>query len=208
MTMIGMTMRTSAVWGILLIIGLVHPIHAKAQVTDPIWEVGLAATGNLLVGAASDFLDGGFGLLGFGGRRVGESVWFRGDVLYFRLDSDEAASESADNAILSFGFGPELVLGGSSVRGYVRGVIGLVANLQSRSNSSLGAESSWAGMFGGGVGVRFRLGSSARAPALDLGGDVLRTGNLDFVRTELLQGVVRENVAILSLRAGLTVPVH
>jgi hypothetical protein len=171
----------------------------------PRWEVGAAVIGSLLVGDASDFLDGGLGILGAVGRAASGPLWIRADVSYLGLDADASPSERADNAILSLGVGPELGVGWPGLRFYLRGSAGLMANFQSRSRLSLPEETTWAGMLGGGLGIRIRLSSGSHPVALDLGGDVFKTGELAFARSSESGGVSNQELGIITLRAGLTV---
>ncbi len=174
---------------------------------DPVlrWEVGAALIGGLLVGDASDFLDSGLGVLGAVGRSVSGPLWIRADVWYLGLDADASPSERADNAILSVGVGPELDVGWPVLRFYVRGPAGLVANFQDRSGSGLPEKTTWAGMLAGGLGIRVRLSSGSHPLALDLGGDVFKTGELVFARSSVSGGESHQELGIITLRAGITV---
>ncbi len=59
---------------------------------------------------------------------------------------------------------------------------------------------SWAGAVGGGAGVRFALGPSL---SLDLGGDLVKLGELAFVGSAVASQESTEDPAVLRLRAGL-----
>lgn len=189
------------------------PIVAQQAATDrpgplrsvPHWQVGLGVPGSFIVGTASDFLSDGIGILGFGGRRVAGPLWVRADLSYTWLRDESFRGEQADDALLMIGLGPEFDFGWRAFRVYLRGSGGLIANFQSRTASSLPEETSWAGFFGGGLGFRLRLVSGPRPVALDLGGDIFRTGELAFATLAEAGGSIDQDLGMITLRVGLVV---
>ncbi len=195
--------------GLAMSLLLLTPASAVTQEASegnphPNWELGAAVTGNFLTGVSSELLDGGFGLLGFAGRRAAGPLWVRFDASYFGLEEQRGQSEVADNSLLSLVLGPEAGFGSSLLRGYLRAYGGLVVNFQSRAGSSLDTQSSTAGMLGGGVGIQLLLGSPRRPIAIDFGGDISRTGALQFARTSASDGVTEQDVVILTLHLGVS----
>ncbi len=158
-----------------------------------------------MVGDASDFLSDGIGILGYGGRRVARPLWVQADVSYLWLRGESFRGERADDAFLMLGLGPELDVGWRIFRFYLRGSGGLIANFQSRGGSSLPEETSWAGFFGGGLGFRVRFAQGPRPVALDLGGDIFKTGELVVATLSEAGGTSDQAFGMITLRAGLTI---
>ena len=117
-----------------------------------------------------------------------------------RLVDETNAGETAGNTMFVLGLGPEVHLSLSAVTVYARPLVGLAGNLQNRTNSTLNEDATWAGAFGGGVGLRLRIVPTF---TLDLGGDVLKLGELGFARTAVSSGQLTEDPAVLRLRVGL-----
>ncbi|MDT8340948.1 MAG: hypothetical protein RQ751_05500 [Longimicrobiales bacterium] len=172
------------------------------------WFVEGSATGNLLVGSTSDFLDSGFGFEVALGRELIPALALRADAMLVGLEEGTTApvgepsggSEAADNTIVILGVGPEVTIPASFVHIDVRGHVGAARNSQRRSNSLAPEEATWASAYGGGVGVRF---DASPRVGLVLGGDILKLGELGFARTGGGGSVLREDPVILRLRVGL-----
>jgi hypothetical protein len=180
-------------------VGLVGPTPIGAQVGGG-WAVAAQGTVGLFVGNGSDFLDSGPGLDVTLSRSVAPFLRIRADGALTLLDDQKDPFEAADNRILLFGIGPEAHLDLGSLDLYVRGMVGRAAAVQVRTNSPLEERTSWATVFGGGVGFRVRL---VPALFLDVGGDVLKLGELDFARTASSSLMLLEDPGLLRLRAGL-----
>jgi hypothetical protein len=178
---------------------------AQAQTTPvPNWRAGAAVSANLLIGGGGDVLDGGLGVGAFGQRHVAGPLWVRGDVWILSLAGAAGPSDTADNTLTWFGVGPQIEFGEGLLSGYARGVAGVARNTQSRTGSSLPEESSSAGVFGGGVGGRIRLSSGRTTAALDLGIDLLSTGDLKFARSEDGGGGPETSATTFAPRVGIT----
>ena len=114
-------------------------------------------------------------------------------------------NETAGNTMFILGLGPEVYVSFSAVTLYARPLLGVAANMQSRTNSTSVERVTWARVFGGGVGLRLDV---APTVALDLGGDVVKLGELEFARTAASGFQLIENPAVLRLRLGLRLRVH
>lgn len=194
--MLGVSLFAAALVGA----GLAGPRPVEAQVGGG-WAVAAQGTVGLFVGNGSDFLDGGPGLDVTLSRSVAPFLRIRADGSLSLLDDQKDPFEAADNRILMFGLGPEAHLDLGAVDLYVRGMVGRAAAVQVRTHSPLEERTSWATMFGGGVGFRVRL---LPALFLDVGGDVLKLGELDFARTASSSSLMLlEDPGLLRLRAGL-----
>ncbi len=172
---------------------------ASAQ-SAPGWSVGASASASLMVGSASDFLDSGFGVDLTASHGVARNLSVRADGMLIPLASTTNDNETAGNTIWIFGLGPEVYVSLSAVTLYARPLLGVAANVQSRTNSTLVERVTWAGVFGGGVGLRLDV---APTVTLDLGGDVLKLGELDFARTAASSLQLIEDPAVLRVRLGL-----
>jgi hypothetical protein len=200
--------------GIAAVLLVLSPVTTLAQESgtaeptssepEPRWQLGVGVPGSFVVGDASDFLSDGIGILGFGGRRATGPLWIRADVSYTWLRGESFQGERADDALLSLGIGPEFDVGGRVLRFYLRGSGGLIANFQSRRGSNLPEETSWAGYFGGGIGFRIRFAQGAHPVALDLGGDIFKTGKLVLATLSEAGGTSEQALGMITLRAGLT----
>ena len=120
--------------------------------------------------------------------------------MLIRLAADTNNNETAGNTMFIFGLGPEFYVSLSAVTLYARPLLGLAANVQSRTNSALVERTTWAGVLGGGVGLRLDV---APTVTLDLGGDVVKLGELDFARTAASSLQLIEDPAVLCVRLGL-----
>jgi hypothetical protein len=101
-------MRESSFFLIVLAVAW-GPSPAEAQETR--YRVGAAARVGLLVGGASELLDGGFGMEGTGGLRLGRSpVWIRGDAGFLGRSENEPTpgGPAADNTLMTVVAGPEI----------------------------------------------------------------------------------------------------
>ena len=108
--------------------------------------------------------------------------------------------ETAGNTMLILGLGPEVYVPLSAITLYARPLLGLAANVQSRKNSALVERTTWAGVLGGGVGLRLAV---APTLTLKLGGDVVKLGELDFARTAASSLRLIEDPAVLRVHLGL-----
>ena len=165
-----------------------------------VWAIGASGAAGLFVGSGSDFLDAGLGFDAAVSRRIVPRLRLRADGVFMLLDEQRDPLETADNRILLLSVGPEFDVALGPVSVYVRGVLGAAANFQLRTGSALKRGTSWASAFGAGAGLRLPV---ATALDVDLGGDVLRLGELDFARTASFGSQLIESPALLRLRAGL-----
>ena len=177
---------------------------ASAQ-SGPGWWIGASASANLIVGTASEFLDSGFGVDGTASYGVAGHLSVRADGMLIRLAPITNNNETAGNTMFILGLGPEVYVSFSAVTLYARPLLGVAANMQSRTNSTSVERVTWARVFGGGVGLRLDV---APTVALDLGGDVVKLGELEFARTAASGFQLIENPAVLRLRLGLRLRVH
>ena len=165
-----------------------------------VWAIGASGAAGLFVGSGSDFLDAGLGVDVVVSRRIVPRLQLRADGMFMLLDEQSDPLETADNRILLLSVGPEFDVALGPVSLYVRGVLGAAANFQLRTGSALKRRTSWASAFGASAGLRLRV---ATALDLDLGGDLLRLGELDFTRTASFGSRLIKNPSLLRLRAGL-----
>jgi opacity protein-like surface antigen len=164
------------------------------------WAVGMHGSAGLFVGSSSDFLDAEYGLDVSLSRSFAPHVQLRADVMLMGLDDVTDPFETADNRVIVVGLGPEVHASLGSVSFYARGLVGVAANQQLRTNSPLEELTTWASAFGAGAGIRFGLSTAA---TLDIGGDVLKLGELDFARRATSSLLYAEDPALLRLRAGV-----
>ncbi len=172
---------------------------ASAQ-SAPGWSVGASASASLMVGSASDFLDSGFGVDLTASHGVARNLSVRADGMLIPLASTTNDDETAGNTIWILGLGPEVYVPLSAITLYARPLLGVAANVQSRTNSFLAETTTWAAVFGGGVGLRLGV---ARTLTLDLGGDIVKVGELDFARTAVSSLMLIEGPAVLRVHLGL-----
>lgn len=196
--------RRALTGGVPALVGLLGLCAAGAPAaaqTVHAWELGAAATAGLLVGKSDDFLDGGYGAALSAARRLSGPVWARVEFAYLGLDAavDGTSSEVADNALLAVLAGPQLLVGSRRFGLALRMFAGTAGNKQSRERSSAEETTSWARALG--AGATLRVGIADRL-AIELGGDLTSTGDLEFARTAASGDVTTQDVAVLSLRAG------
>jgi len=194
---------TAMRWLLMLLVPLsLLPDGAAARQRD----LGVWATGGptLVVGEASDFLDGGWG----GGLGIGLPLFsglaFRGEGRFVRLAEDRDPGGSATNAVLSMTGGIEAELGQWWLRPWVWSGWGMFAN---RARTRVAGHSSgytdWTTGVVFGAGIRLR---PAAQFAITVGIDVARPGVLDFGRYDgAPPGAtrVRTDPAFLSIQAGV-----
>ena len=178
-------------------------VPAPAAAQDLRAGAGIGAS--LLVGDASDFLDGGLGVGGHVAVRIGDSpLLARLDVGYRGLDADAdgPSGERAENTLIPLLAGLEAGVRLGPVEPYALLLGGGVANRRT-SDAAAGEDgTSWAAAAGGGAGLRVWLGP---APvSLDLGARVLRVGDLTYARTTVSGGAFETGTAILGLEGGIT----
>ena len=172
---------------------------ASAQ-SAPGWSVGASASASLIVGSASDFLDSGFGVDFTASYGVARNLSLRADGMLIPLASTTNDNETAGNTMFIFGLGPEFFASLSAVTLHARPLVGLAGNVQSRTNSASVERTTWAGVLGGGGGLRLDV---APTLTLELGGDVVKLGELDFARTAVSSLMLIEDPAVLRVHLGL-----
>jgi len=156
-------------------------------------------TAQIFIGE-SDLVDGGTGVDGTVWRGLGPHASLRFDAMLMPLDDQTTPFESADNRMLLLALGPELATRVGPVSFYGRALAGLAINQQSRSGSGLPERTTSGLAVGGGVGVRLALTPRL---SLDVGGDVLESGEVAFARTAVSGGEYLTDLVMLRLRAGL-----
>lgn len=172
--------------------------------------------GDLLVGDASDFLDGGYGpwisLEWRGERRASLGAAVTAEWVRLADDTDEPTGARARNSLLSVSVGPTLGVWLGPVRPWVGGFAGVTLSRWSTEWSGQkgrGSDSAFA--WGAGVGLQVRL-TEGNHPA-SIGGEARLTdaGTLSFARAPAFDpppaptGLISRDVALLSLRVGVSV---
>lgn len=188
----------SLVWLPVLLL-LWGPTPADAQLRH---RVGLAPRIGLLIGAG-DLLDGGFGIEGTGGIRLGNSpVWIRGDVGFLGLDATTPSpgGPTSDNTLLTLVVGPEVEGRLGIVRPFLHVLAGYVLNVPSGDVST--ADTNGSGILGGGAGLRLRLSSAARPALIEAAMRLTHSGELSFARVD---DSVDTDVTTFEIRLGLLV---
>lgn len=180
---------------------LADPSPGAAQATTG-WEMGVSGGATLFLGTHSDFLDGGFGFEGTLSRELASGFHLRADAIVSLLDDQQGESDVAGNRIAIFTLGPEARVSLGRLEVYARGLVGLVTNRQTRSGSTADEVGTWATVLGGGAGARISLVPSL---ALDLGGDLIKAGELDFARTTASGVTATEDPLLLSVRGGIRI---
>lgn len=162
----------------------------------------------LIIGSG-DLLDGGLGVELRGGRRLSGPVWADIALSYTDLtaQTDGLTGERADNALLGLTAGLRLWLGGRSFGAFVAGRAGLAGVLQSLSGGSgvptgRATRADWGLAAVGAAGLRVGLGD--RVGVLGTAG-IVRTGELEFVRTTASGGTLTSDLT--QLRLGLSLQV-
>jgi opacity protein-like surface antigen len=164
----------------------------------------LVAGPTLLVGEASDFLDGGWG--GAAGLAVPLGSWlaFRGEGRFMRLTADRDPGGAANNDVFATTAGLEAELGNGWLRPWAQLSAGLFANRSTATATGRRERhTTWAAGTSVGGGLRVRL---SRRLATSAGVDVSRAGSLDYGRyggspPDITR--VRTRVAFLSVQLGL-----
>jgi len=193
--------------------------RAQAQ-EGPRNRVGGAVSANLLVGDASDFLDGALNPALFAERTLDarQRFAFRIDASLGGLADDEDTLTGArgENALLIIVAGPQVEgrIGGM-LRPYAGPLAGITTVSWKTVEGAGGANaeetgSSTAFAWGGHAGLGVLLARGAHPLTLRLDGRILDTGTLQFARapdpaTSLPTGVIRENIAVLTLQLGLAI---
>ena len=171
---------------------------ASAQ-SVPGWSVGVSASASLIVGNASDFLDSGFGVALVGSLGVARHISVRADGMLIPLANSTIADETAGNTLVVLGLGPEVHVPLSAITLFANPLLGIAANVQSRTNSVLAETTDWAVAFGGGVGLRM---DAAPTWSLELGGDIVKLGELEFARPAASSLLLTEDPAVLRVHLG------
>lgn len=182
-----------------LAVALLAPATAASQV-EGAWSVGASVSATLFVGGSSEFLNGGFGFDATVWRRLTSVVRLRADGMLMPLDAQEGPFERADNRVVLAGVGPEVGARVGSLSLYARGLVGIASNAQMRKGSGQPERTTSAAAYGMGAGLRLAFGGGL---SLDLGGDVVKVGELAFARTAESGGDLIETPGLLRLRAGL-----
>jgi hypothetical protein len=163
-------------------------------------------------GEFAEFVDAGFGLGGFFAVQLGRgeraALRFDGSFLQYghvrvrRPLSPTVPQVTVDvttsNNIYSFFAGPEVNLATGAVRPYVRGQIGLsyfatTSSVKGTSNSQDFASSTnfddFTFLWLAGAGLRIRLAGGRTPVYLDLAGDYMHNGRVQYLR----EGSIRDN---------------
>ena len=181
-------------------------------------HVGAGLGINLLVGDASDFLDGGGSRYLQADFRITEDERFhvRLDGAFIGLDDDEGFGDIvAENGVALLTVGPQLTLPLGRWRPYLGLLVG--SALVGRSvDGSFGdeeidyEEADAAFAFGGFAGLGFVLDEGDHPVAIRIEGRVLDAGPAAFARapapadTSRPFGTIHEDFAVLGLRIGMT----
>lgn len=194
--------------------GLALPAGALAQ-EAPRFRVGAGVGVSLLVGeGGSDFLDSGVS------QWLGAAVRIdRGDHLHLRVeasrtplvpDDDPPSGARADNTVYLLAAGPEVSATFGSLRPYAGALAGVAVGrweTEEGSTERSGSESSFG--WGGQAGAALEVGGGARPVAFVAEARLFDPGALLFARAPAgsggpLTGTTRADVAVLSLRVGVT----
>lgn len=176
------------------------PAPAAAQ--DLGHRLGLAPRIALLVGGG-DLLDGGFGIEGTGGIRLGDSpLWIRGDAGFLGLGAvtPTPGGGTADNTLFTLLVGPEVEGRIGIVLPFLHAWAGYAINVPGGSAST--ADTNGSSAFGAGAGLRLRLSSASRPALIEAGVRLTRIGELSFAR---IGDSVDTDVVAMELRLGLLV---
>jgi opacity protein-like surface antigen len=188
----------------------------SAQAAAPGLHVGGGWVADLLVGDASDFLDGGSGpwvsleWRGAGRASIGAAVtseWAR-----LADDTDESTGARARNSLLSVSAGPTLGVWLGPVRPWLGGFAGVTLSRWSTQwSGQRGRGSDAAFAWGAGGGLQVRLTSGAHPLSMGAEARLTDTGRLDFARAPAFDpppaptGLITRDVVLLSLRLGISV---
>jgi Outer membrane protein beta-barrel domain len=191
---------------------------ASAAQTPARVHVGAGLGLSLLVGDASDFLDGGGSRYLQADFRITEDERFhvRIDGAFIGLDDDEGFGDIvAENGVALLTVGPQLTLPLGRWRPYGGLLVGSALVGRSVEGSFGGEEIDYeegdaAFAFGGFAGLGFVLDEGARPVAIRIEGRVLDVGPAAFARapdpadTSRPFGTIHEDFAVLGLRIGMT----
>jgi hypothetical protein len=169
------------------------------------WSVGGAVSANLMVAGASEFLEGGPGLDAQVSRRLRRNVSLRATGGLLFLKPQQNLGERAANTLIFLGAGPEFSVTASRLILSLTGLVGVAANVQSRSRSALAENNTTAWLVGAGLGLGTPLGTRV---SLDTGIDLFSLGELEFARTRDSGRSAREAPVVMRARGGLRVLVH
>lgn len=173
---------------------------SRVQAQSPrSWAFEGAMTAQIFIGEA-ELVDGGIGVDGTVWRKLAPHASLRFDAMVMPLDDQTTPLESADNRMLVLALGPELATRVGPLSFYGRALAGLAVNQQSRAGSARPERTTSALAYGGGAGVRLALTSRL---SLDVGGDILQSGEVAFARTAVSGGEYLTDPVMLRLRAGL-----
>ena len=188
-------------------------VHAQSRV-----YLGAGVGADLLVGDASDFLDGG------GSRYLMADFRVDGDDrIHIRLDGSRSALEddedaltgaTAENDLFMLLGGPQLSREIGRFRPYVAGLVGR-AGVRWQTDANTGGDdeddgSGSAFAWGAHAGVGFTLDRGSHPVALRVEARLVDTGTLPFARapapgnTQQPVGILRQDIAVFSLRAAVT----
>lgn len=158
-----------------------------------------------LVSGFGDGLDGGFGIEGTGGIRLGDSpVWIRGDAGFVDLRETlhTSSGSTSGNTLGTLVAGPEVESQRGVVRPFMHVMAGYILNVPGGDASP--AETNGAGILGLGGGVRIRLSSGPRPALIEAGLRFTHSGELTFALGEDTDtGDLRTHELRLGLLLGL-----
>lgn len=187
---------------------------ARAQ-EPPRFRLGAGLTGDLLVGDASDFLDGGSGRFLMADVRIDERDRFhiRMDGTWTGLDDDEdgLTGSRAENDLFMLLAGPQLTGRIGRFRPYGAALAGLVTVTWHTEPDIAGKDSDVEGglAWGAHAGLGVVLDEGAHPVVLQAEARVIQAGEYAFGRAPAVVGsgpvgLVRSDFGILSLRIGVT----
>jgi len=187
-----------------------------AQAQDPPrFRLGAGLTGDLLVGDASDFLDGGSGRFLMADVRIDERDRFhiRMDGTWTGLDDDEDGSTGsrAENDLFMLMAGPQLTGRVGRFRPYGAALAGLVTVSWHTEPDIAGKDSDVEGglAWGAHAGLGIVLDEGAHPVVMQAEARVVQAGAYAFGRAPAVVGnapvgLVRSDFGVLSLRIGVT----
>jgi len=197
----------------LLLAGATEAVNAQSRV-----YIGAGVGADLLVGDASDFLDGG-------GSRflMADFRMDRDDRIHIRLDGSRSALEddedgltgaTAENDLFMLLGGPQLSREVGRFRPYAAGLVG-VAGVRWQTDANMGGDdeddgSDSAFAWGAHAGLGFTLDRGSHPVALRVEARLVDVGTLPFARapapgnTQQPVGILRQDIAVFSLRAAVT----
>lgn len=184
-------------------------MQGETRATHAIWP-GLELQAGLLVGGASDFLDGGFGLQGSVHWYAPERwIAARAAIGFLALSKgrDERSGITTDNTLLNVLVGPELIFPIGPVEPHVFGVVGLAVNLLDATGpAGSTGETDAAFAYGAGGGLRVIMHAGRHPLALHGNGAIVRVGQLDFATLGVAgPSAQEEDIVSLILSVGLSI---